>query len=156
MTALLSILLNPRLLLAVGLLASAVGAYLWVDHRGYARGAAATEATWQAREAEELARANAEIEKLNREARARETAYADGPGGGRLRLRKGSPKCETYPRCCSGCPVRAGKLVLRDPGAAPCQGAGAGRPGEAPAGAGRRDGAAGSQIHCWRSGRLTW
>jgi prophage endopeptidase len=145
MTALLSLLLNPRVLLAVGLLAAAVGAYLWVDHRGYARGAAATEATWQAREAEELSKANAEIEKLNREARARETAYAMDLEAVASDYEKDLRNAKRS-RDAAMAALRAGTLELRDPGAAPCQGAGAGRPGEAPAGAGRRDGGADGRL----------
>src|SRR3954470_9817587 len=74
-------LLNPRLLLAVGLVAALVGAYLWVDHRAFKRGADAAEARWQGREATELARVNVEIERLNREARAAERAHAESLAG---------------------------------------------------------------------------
>jgi expansin (peptidoglycan-binding protein) len=51
MTAILTLLLNPRFLAAAGLVAALAGAYLYVDHRAFKRGADATEARWQAREA---------------------------------------------------------------------------------------------------------
>lgn len=146
-----ALLLNPRLLLTVGLLAAALGAYLWVDHRGYARGAAATEAAWQAREAEELARANAEIEKLNREARARELAYAMDLEAVASDYEKDLRNAKSS-RDAAVAALRAGTLILRDPAAR--QGAGAGGPGEAPAGAGLRVGPAGGVLSPAASGFL--
>lgn len=140
----LSLFLNPRLLLAVGLLAAAVGAYLWVDHRGYARGAAATEAAWQAREAKELAAANFEIDRLNLEARAREAAYAMDLEAVASDYEKDLRNAKRS-RDDAVAALRVGTLVLRDPGAAR-QGAGAGSHGEAPAGAGLRVGPAGGIL----------
>jgi prophage endopeptidase len=141
----LTLLLNPRVLAAAALVAALAGAYLYVDHRAFKRGADAAEARWQAREATELARVNVEIERLNREARAAERAHADNLAEIASKYEKDLQNAKST-RDAALAAVRAGKLVLRDPGAAPCQGAGAGGPGEAPAGAGRRDGGAGSQL----------
>jgi hypothetical protein len=70
------LLANWRILAALGAVAALVGAYLWIDHRAYARGVAATERTWLDREATELQEANAEILRLTAEVANRERTAA--------------------------------------------------------------------------------
>lgn len=72
-----ALLLNPRILGAVGGLIALAAAYLWVDHRGYVRGVETTTSTWMKREAVELAAANAEILRLQAEARKKEHDAAE-------------------------------------------------------------------------------
>jgi hypothetical protein len=62
------------ILALVGLVGAIGGAWYMVDSRAYARGQAAANAVWQAREAKELAAANAQILMLEEQARRSERA----------------------------------------------------------------------------------
>lgn len=144
MSAILGLLLNPRFLAAMGLAAALAGAYLYVDHRAYKRGADASTLLWQAREAEELAAANVEIERLNRAARDAERLQADRVAAIASQYEKDLENAKRT-RDAALAAARAGTLVLRDP-ATTCQDPGARAAGAPPASAGGRDGPAGANL----------
>lgn len=133
-------------LMALAALAWAVKSYLnGVDERGYNRGISEERAKWQKRESEELAKANAEIVRLTGENKALELRLATAlqvahqnyvAEVSRVRSEKDRFVAD----------VRAGRVVLRDPGAPAGQGAacGAGSDRSAPVGGG--DAPAGGQL----------
>jgi len=72
--------LGTKLLIGAGafaaLAAAGYGAYATIDGRGYRRGAAETEASWQAREIRQQAAAEKERKRIEDDYRARERAWS--------------------------------------------------------------------------------
>ncbi len=134
--------INPWVIVALGIawLASLAGVGWWQRHDG----AAAEKVVWQERTNTELASANAEILRLENQARAQEAKHAAVMATISKRNLEEKQRVETQHQA-DVAAVRAGTLVLRDPGAATgeaCAGA-ASPPGTA---AGGRDGGAGGQL----------
>jgi prophage endopeptidase len=128
--------LNPWVLLAV--LAAAVGLYAYGRHDG----AKITEATWQAREAAEQAKAAQRISDLNREARAQERRHAEAlaaiSAGYQAKLQRNE---DDKNRVIADLRARAVRLSI--PARCPAPRGGA---GDAAASAGGRDGAARAEL----------
>ncbi|HEX7116256.1 MAG TPA: lysis system i-spanin subunit Rz [Steroidobacter sp.] len=121
--------------------------WLWsaVDKAGYERGVSEERAKWVARESEELAAANALIEKLQREARAAEQAHAKELAAISKRYQENLRNVEKA-RDAHIAALRAGALRLRDPEAPACESACGGGVSEASAAAGGRNGPAGGEL----------
>jgi hypothetical protein len=140
---------GASLVLYLGLAAAVIAALWWlwsaVDKAGYERGLAEERTKWESREAEELAAANALIEKLQREAREREQRHAAELADVSRRYQENLRNVEKA-RDAHIAALRAGALKLRDPEAPACEGAGGGGVPEAPAGAPGRDGPQGGEL----------
>ena len=116
-----------------------------VEQRGYARGIAEERAEWEQREAEELTKANAEIVRLQGEnsklelrlATALQVAHQNYVAEvSRVRSEKDRFVAD----------VRAGRVVLRDPGTPTGQGAACGPRPDHPAAVGGSDAPAGAVL----------
>lgn len=134
--------INPWVIVLVGIawLGSLVGVGWWQRHDG----AAGERVVWQERANTELASANAEILRLENQARTQEAKHTAALATISKRNLEEKQRVETQHQA-DIVAVRAGTLVLRDPGAATvdaCASA-AGTPG---ASAGGRDGGAGGQL----------
>lgn len=112
---------------------------------GYGHGTDSERAKWTTRESEELRAANAEIDRLQREARVAEQAHAESltaiSANYQKELRDAKRAHDAHVAA-----VRAGSLRLRDPGASTRESACEDRVSEAAAGAGVRDGAEGAEL----------
>lgn len=134
--------MNPWLIITIGVLwlASLVGVGTWQNEAGHV----AERTTWQAKDNEKLRLANAEILRLETEARDNEADHARRLADIGTNIVKDKQREQTQHQADLD-RVRAGTLVLRDPGA-PGLRACAGAAGTLGAGAGGSDGPAGGGL----------
>lgn len=125
--------INPWLI--VGALIALAGAYGW----GRYDGGEVEAASWRKRELQQQSDFNAKVQKLQEEYRARERAGAERLAAVSADYQKELVNAKTA-KDRAVADLRAGRLVLRDPGAAGCA-TGGGAAAPAGAGAGGRDGA---------------
>lgn len=132
--------------LVLGIIAAVKDHLEDVDEKAYTRGVDETTAAYTKRDNAALAQANAEIQRLHNEARARELEHANKLAA--IAAQRAKEKADASKQKDSDrTGVRSGALELRDPGAAGCPAPGGGRPGpQAGAGAGGGDGKAAGKL----------
>lgn len=133
--------MNPWLIvgLLVAWIASLAGVGFWQREDGRT----AERVAWEKRESSELREANAEIDRLHTEARAKERAHAGQMAAVGINYQEGLLHAEDVRRRDLAA-VRAGALRLRVPAA--CPGAGAGGASAPGAAAGGGDGVAPGEL----------
>jgi hypothetical protein len=141
-------------LVAAGFIVALVlTAYGVVDHKGYTRGKAETEAQYAQRDNEALRSANARIQELEEKARdgerrrAEELAAVSAQYQGALEAAKSQRERDVAA-------AHAGTLRLRDPNAAGTAGCDRGGAGETTASTGGRDGAQAGELSRETAGNL--
>lgn len=135
------------ILIALVALVGMVKSYLnGIAEEGYKAGVNDERAKWLAREAKELAAANAEIDRLHREAREEEEHHAEMLAAVSKDYEKEIGNAKRTTKLALDA-VRSGSLVLRDPGrTSGCESPRLGPTGEATATAGKRDGPQGADL----------
>ena len=146
---------GPLLYLIAGIafLAALAGLYGLIDHRGYTRGAAEVTAAVEARDNKALAEANKRIQALQEAARAQEQAKAAQVVAISTHYQKEISDAKVR-NALLDADVRAGRLRLRDPGAASTAVCDRGQTSETAASPGRSDGPTGGQLSAASSGFL--
>jgi prophage endopeptidase len=134
-----------RALIVAALVAAVLGGIAWYGSGRYDAGEAAERAEWTKRENAELTTANAKILKLTNEARATETRHAADLVAIATRYEKEKTRVLKQTQA-DVAAVRAGTLVLRDPGRTARQDPGRDPGGATATAASVGDGAAGSQL----------
>jgi hypothetical protein len=132
-----------RIYIIIGTVALLVATAWVIDRHGYQRGQAEERAQWQARESAELADANQLIDKLQRDARAKERAHAAALSVISSRYQEELADANRKHKDVIA-DIRAGRVRLRDPSAGETSCAGG--TAAAPPAAGWRDGPPGGEL----------
>lgn len=135
------------LALIAGLLAGVKGYLTRIEEHAYVAGKKDERAKWLARESKELAAANEEIDRLHKQAREEEGHHAEMLFAISKDYEREIGNAKRA-RDLALDAVRSGAVVLRDPGirTSGCEGPRLGPAREAPAAAGKRNGAAAADL----------